>query len=124
MLKRFRDHLAGAAFGVAVALVGASYANVTGLVPLTGPQDPSQLNATINTLINNLNAQITGFIAFSGATAELGEMQISGNANTWAANGTAATTMTSLGPQGAHTTVQEWLVVFDTNGFLRFIPAY
>lgn len=116
---KLKSLLVGLVFGLA----GMAIANVTPLSSFTGPQDPSQIQAYLNTLINALNAQITNYIQF-GTGTESGEMQISGNGNTWAANGTIATSVTSLGPQGAHTTVQEWLVVFDTNGFLRFIPAF
>lgn len=42
----------------------------------------------------------------------------------WTANATTATTMTSLGPAGAHTTVQKWLTVLDDGGVTRYIPAY
>jgi hypothetical protein len=39
-------------------------------------------------------------------------------------NGTTATTMTSVGPSGAHTTVQEWLTILDATGTVRYIPCY
>lgn len=42
----------------------------------------------------------------------------------WTANGAVATTMTSLGPTGSHTTVQEWFTVVDSAGTTRYIPAY
>jgi hypothetical protein len=41
-----------------------------------------------------------------------------------AANGAVATTMTSLGPTGSHTTIQEWLVVKNASGVIRWIPMY
>ena len=126
MFKWLKRHLAGATFGLAMGLVAASYANVTSTLPTyTGPQDPSQLNAMFTQLVNAANSQLFNYITISSDSSELGELQISGpNSNTWASNGTTATTMTSLGPSGSHTTVQTWLVVFDTNGFKRFIPAY
>jgi hypothetical protein len=40
------------------------------------------------------------------------------------ANGSVATTMTSLGPTGSHTTVQEWLTILDATGVVRYIPCY
>lgn len=126
MFKWLKRHLGGVAFGLGMGLVAASYANVTSTLPTyTGPQDPSQLNAMFTQLVNAANTQLFNYINMPTSGAEAGELQISGpNSNTWAANGTIGTTMTSLGPQGSHTTVQEWLVVFDTNGFMRFIPAY
>jgi hypothetical protein len=47
-----------------------------------------------------------------------------GNAASFTANGSVATTLTSLGPTGSHTTVQEWLTVKDAAGTTRYIPAY
>lgn len=41
-----------------------------------------------------------------------------------AANGAVATTVTSLGPTGSHTTIQEWMVVIDQAGTTRWIPMY
>lgn len=40
------------------------------------------------------------------------------------ANGSVATAMSSLGPAGAHTTVQEWLTITDSVGTVRYIPAF
>lgn len=42
----------------------------------------------------------------------------------WAANGAVATSLTSLGPTGSHTTVQEWFTVLDSSGVQRWIPAF
>lgn len=55
----------------------------------------------------------------NGASA----FKISGSGQ-WTANGAVATTMTSLGPTGSHTTVQEWLTFTDSAGVVRYIPAY
>ena len=41
-----------------------------------------------------------------------------------AANGSVATALTSLGPTGSHTTVQEWLVVKGTGGATRWVPCF
>jgi len=49
---------------------------------------------------------------------------LKGSAATFTANGTTGTTMTSLGPPGAHTTVQEWFTVTDANGNVRYFPSY
>jgi hypothetical protein len=49
---------------------------------------------------------------------------LKGAAGTFTANGTTGTTMTSLGPAGAHTTVQEWFTITDASGTVRYIPAY
>ncbi|MEJ0092495.1 MAG: hypothetical protein WDN46_03420 [Methylocella sp.] len=46
------------------------------------------------------------------------------SAASFTANGTVATTITSLGPTGASTTIKEWLTVLDTTGAKHFIPSY
>ena len=43
---------------------------------------------------------------------------------TWAANGAVATALTSVGPTGSHTTVQEWFVVRNASNVVRYIPAF
>lgn len=40
------------------------------------------------------------------------------------ANGTVATALSSLGPTGSHTTVQEWFAVKNASGVVRYIPAF
>jgi hypothetical protein len=40
------------------------------------------------------------------------------------ANGSVATALTSIGPTGSHTTVQEWLTVTNSSGVVRYIPAF
>ena len=41
----------------------------------------------------------------------------------WTANGVVASTITSLGPTGSHTTIQEWLAI-NHGGVTRYIPLY
>lgn len=52
-----------------------------------------------------------------------GVLKVTGTAMI-AANGAIGTTMTSLGPTGSHTTVQEWLMVKNPAGTVRYIPMY
>lgn len=66
----------------------------------------------------NLTLGETGASVIFNSTVKFG---IAGN---WAANGSVATTMTSLGPTGSHATVQEWLTVVDNAGVVRYVPAY
>lgn len=40
------------------------------------------------------------------------------------ANGAVATALSSVGPTGAHTTVQEWFAVKNASGTIRYIPAF
>lgn len=46
------------------------------------------------------------------------------SANSFSANGAIATTMTSLGPTGSHTTIQKWLTIQDNGGTVLYIPCY
>jgi hypothetical protein len=41
-----------------------------------------------------------------------------------AANGSVATALSSVGPTGSHTTVQEWFAVKNASGVIRYIPAF
>lgn len=117
----------GAIFGLGMAgallLVQAAYA--ASLPLFVGPnQAGSGTVAYRPDLIPDLNQLVTainnwGFFA-GGATNEY-EFTSAGS---WSANGVVATTMTSLGPTGSHTTVQEWFTVVDSVGTVRYIPAY
>ena len=104
-----------AALGALVALgviAGLAYA---GNVPLiTGPQDPSQLNATINSVITQGNAN------WSPAGASFN------NANSIKANGTVSVTaIGSLGPTGlTPATVSKWMKVIDNAGNIMVIPMW
>jgi hypothetical protein len=40
------------------------------------------------------------------------------------ANGAVATALSSIGPTGSHTTVQEWLTILDSAGTVRYVPAF
>lgn len=42
----------------------------------------------------------------------------------FAANGTVATSLGSLGPTGSHTTVQTWLKFIDSTGTTRYVPCF
>jgi hypothetical protein len=52
-----------------------------------------------------------------------GKLQL-GNAASFSANNTTATVLGSLGPTGAHTTVQTWLTIVDNGGTTRYIPCF
>lgn len=112
-----RGLLIGAIFGI------VGFASAAVIPSFTGAQDPSQVQAYLNTLIGYLNNQVTGYLTFQNGT-EPGEMQITSSSTAFAQNGTVATSVTSVGTTGAHTTVQEWLIVVNPNGFLRYIPAF
>lgn len=115
MMKHLRNFLVGFALVIAGAATAAplGFFGVPGGI-VAGPQDPSQIFYYLNQLILALNANFqfnSGELAFN-------------QANSFSANGTVATTMTSLGPVGSHTTVQEWMIVVDPSGVVRYVPAY
>lgn len=112
MMKHVRAYLIGLFVGI------AGFASAAGIPLLTGAQDPSQMRGNFNDLITKLNT-----IVYLYGTTNTGELEFR-SAQSWAANSNVATTMTSLGPQGSNTTVQEWLVVTNRSGTVRFIPAY
>ena len=104
-MNRTRSFLAGLAFGIA-GLGAALAAN------LTGPIDPASIVA-------NINAAILNWMSFINQ----GELQLLGP-QAFSANGTVATAMSSLGPVGSHTTVQEWMIVVDPAGNVRYVPTF
>ena len=72
---------------------------------------PLQLGGTVLAATATLTSKdlyIGGNIGFSGETA----------------NGTVATTITSLGPTGTATTIQGWIKIIDSGGTARYIPYW
>lgn len=59
-------------------------------------------------------AQLAGVWDFSGATVQMPV----------AANGAVATALSSVGPTGSHTTVQEWIKLQGSGGATRWVPAF
>lgn len=49
---------------------------------------------------------------------------LKGGSGMFTGNASVATTMTSLGPAGSHTTIQEWFTIINASGLVRYIPAY
>ena len=102
-------------FAVLGALLALGQVALAGNVPLiTGPQDPSQLNATINSVITQGNA------SWSPAGASFN------NANSIKANGSVAiSAIGSLGPTGVTpVTVSKWMKVIDNAGNIMVIPMW
>jgi hypothetical protein len=69
------------------------------------------INISWNTTGNTLSLQPTGGALKVGSTL-------------MTANGGIATALSSIGPTGSHTTVQEWLTVTNAAGAIRYIPAF
>lgn len=119
-MKRLSTLLIGAVLGI---MLGAAATSMAAISSFGGAQDPSQLFNYLNALISVLNNEVTNYLVFQNAS-EPGEMQITGTSTAFAHNGSIATAMTSIGPVGSHTTVQEWLIVVDPSGYIRYIPCF
>jgi hypothetical protein len=105
--------------------------NSTGAVTaLTTLVQPSTTTTSLGTAIATTGGSGTGLtITPTAATNNAlslmpggGTIQVGGGCIT--ANGSVATVLGSLGPAGAHTTVQTWLVIRDSGGTPRYIPAF
>ena len=105
--QNWRAALVGIAAGIFLTIGTLGVA-----APIPGPVDPSAFIAT-------LNQYLMTWMGFSNQ----GELTLAGP-NAFAPLGTVATDMSSLGPVGSHTTVQEWLVVINPAGTVRFVPAF
>ncbi len=69
------------------------------------------LNLSWNTTASTIALQAGGGAVQAGSGA-------------WSANGSVATALSSIGPVGSHTTVQEWFTVRNAAGTVRYIPAF
>lgn len=114
-MRNARSTIAALALGILMGLGAVQlYAAIP---PIRTATDPSQ---AIPAVIAQVNAYLGNLVSLSNNT---GELAFSAT-QSWTANSNVATTMTSLGPQGSHTTVQKWLVVVDNTGTVVYIPAY
>lgn len=110
--------LTGSASIIAGAFANSGSMTVTGVVGLVVAKQTAGTNNS--EIVIGQNSIPTGNFAIfdsSGYPSEFG----SGH---WAANGAVAKSLTSLGPTGSHTTVQEWFTVYDSSGVQRWIPAF
>lgn len=64
-----------------------------------------------------------GNIDVTVTPAGTGQVRVNGSSS-WTANGSVATALSSVGPTGSHTTVQEWFTVKNASGTVRYIPAF
>jgi hypothetical protein len=69
----------------------------------------SQTIPTVNALIGQLNGN-AGIAALANGS--------------FAANGSVATVLGSLGPTGSHVAVQKWLQIVDNTGTVGWIPIF
>jgi hypothetical protein len=113
--------IAGATRGIRIWTdsVGGGGAHIEG-VDSTGAISfqPLQINGLSLSLQSNGGAEC---LAFDSSTPPLVKFSTAG---AWTANGLVATAMSSVGPTGSHTTIQEWFTVKNAGGTVRYIPAF
>lgn len=122
-LRRLRNgFVIGLGFILALATVPLGYAAssiaICGTSNCIFPADFADLNLMI-TAVNN---ELASYVTF-GNPGETGQMALSSSA-AFAANGSTATAMSSVGPTGSHTTVQKWLIVYDQAGTIFYVPMF
>lgn len=70
----------------------------------------------------------SGAVTFAGIVQANADLKLVSTltlgSSTLAANGAVATVLTGVGPTGAHTTVQEWMLVKGTGGASRWAPLF
>ncbi len=97
-------------------------------VNLIDVKQPTLTSASSLTVTNAATLRI------ADAPAQAGSTTITNKYSLWidaglpridsaTANGSVATTLGSVGPTGANTTVQEWLTI-DINGTTRYLPCF
>lgn len=122
--KIFRSFAYGAVFAIGLASIPGFAAALSNFTPPYGG-NPAQCNLCISDytkIINGVNA-VLSYVTATPPGGVAGELEML-SPNAFAANGTVATSLTSLGPTGSHTTVQEWLQVIDYAGNVRYLPAF
>lgn len=127
-LRNFgRMVLLGLGLGLGIMSLPAGYAAIPLFTGVSSPNPIQGVPATLpdfQTTINNINGQIANWVTFNGgAPLQPGIMELLAQAAT-VGNGSVATAMSSVGPSGSHTTVQEWMVVVTVLGNTRYIPMF
>ena len=89
----------------------------------TQPGNSFAWNDGTGTASVNSTAITAGNIDVTVTPAGTGQVRVNGSSS-WTANGSVATALTSVGPTGSHTTVQEWFTVKNASGTVRYIPAF
>jgi len=82
--------------------------------------------------VHGSSAAPTQYLKLSYNTISGTALQIEGvgtaiklsNASSWIVAGSAGGTFTSLGPSGMGSTIQDWLMVLNSDGSQRYIPAW
>jgi len=110
-----------------VTSISTTTGQVTGLTTIVQPFTSGSLPATNQATTGGSGLGLTIGITWVAATTI--KLNPSGGAiqpgsGAWTANGAVATALSSVGPSGAHTTVQEWFTVKNASGTVRYIPAF
>ena len=136
MRSLFKRFVTGAVVGLGLlaTVAGVPLAYSAALTLFTGPCYP--VNGTtcnpinfppvlgdIDSIITSINSSIAQWLTLNASTAESGELAFS-SPNATAPNGSVATVMSSAGPVGSHTAIQEWLVWVDSAGAVRYSPGW
>lgn len=122
-MKILRAFACGAVFALGLFVVPGVTAGLSYFTPPYGA-NPAQCGVCIPdyaTIVTGAN-KVLSFLTFQNG-GEAGEPQIL-SPQAFAANGSVATSLGSVGPVGSHTTVQAWLEIVDNNGNLRFAPLF
>lgn len=99
------------ALTVSVLVADVFSTNITAITPTGGSGAGLTLTAT------NAQESTLQLMPTAGGLLQIGPSLMT-------ANGSVATAMSSLGPAGSHTTIQEWLTVTNASGVIRYIPAF
>lgn len=99
------------ALTVSVLVADVFSTNVTAITPVGGSGAGLTLTAT------NAQESTLQLMPTTGGLLQIGPSLMT-------ANGAVATAMSSLGPAGSHTTIQEWLTITNSAGVVRYIPAF
>jgi len=100
---------------------------VTSIVTIVEPFTTGTLPATTQTTTGGSGSGLTvgvTWVASTNLSLNPTGGTLQSGSGTWSANGSVATALSSIGPTGSHTTVQEWLTIKDASGTVRYIPAF
>jgi hypothetical protein len=110
MIRYLRSFLMGAVFALGTLSIAAGYAAVLPLFTAPGGSNaavnPGNL-ADLNALVSAINSNLSIPASMTNV-----------------ANGSVATAMSSLGPTGSHTTIQEWFAITTPQGNVRYVPGF
>ncbi len=99
------------------SLGGSTDANYGCIYPPASNLSGIKLGTAGTADLQLITSNVLRFTITSAGVLQLGAASL-------VANGSVATTMTSLGPVGSHTTIQEWALVKGTGGVDRWSPLY